>query len=58
MPIPKPHKGEKKKDFISRCMGDDTMQEYDQEQRAGICYTQWDKKDNIEDVEDVKVLKQ
>jgi hypothetical protein len=42
MPIPKPHKGEKKQDFISRCMGDGVMnKEYDQKQRAAICYSQW-----------------
>jgi hypothetical protein len=47
MPIPKPRSDESKKDFISRCMGDATMvDEYDQEQRAGICYGQWDKKKN------------
>lgn len=41
MPVPKPKKGESKDKFISRCMGDELMQEYEQEQRAGICYTAW-----------------
>lgn len=47
MPLPKPKTGESKDDFISRCMGDETMLgEYpDQEQRAGICYSQWEGKD-------------
>ena len=43
MPIPKPNAGEKQSDFISRCMGNDTMKsEYpDQKQRAAICHTSW-----------------
>lgn len=41
MPIPKPHKDENKDHFIDRCMGDDAMQEYDEDQRAAICYRQW-----------------
>ena len=46
MPIPTPKKDEKKSDFISRCMSDDVMKkDYpDANQRAGVCYTQWDKK--------------
>lgn len=42
MPIPKPKQGEKKKDYISRCMADSVMlKEYpDQKKRAGICYSQ------------------
>jgi len=44
MPIPKPQTDEDKETFISRCMGDDTMnEEYpDDEQRAAICYQSWD----------------
>lgn len=40
MPTPSP--GESESDFVSRCMGDDTMvSEYpDTEQRAAVCYTQ------------------
>jgi hypothetical protein len=43
MPIPKPSKGEKESDFISRCMGNAVMvKDYPkQKQRAGVCYTQW-----------------
>lgn len=45
MPIPEPKSGEEKNDFISRCMGDDTMvDEYEQEQRAAICYSKWREK--------------
>lgn len=42
--MPKPQKGESKKDFISRCMGYDDMQKYDQKQRAAICYSYWENK--------------
>ena len=50
MPLPKPHKDEEKDDFISRCMGNDTMKdEYpDNDQRLAVCYTQWDNKDKKE----------
>jgi len=43
MPIPKPKKGEKQNDFISRCMSDKTMnKEYpDQKQRTAICFKSW-----------------
>ena len=38
MPIPKPHSGEEKDKFISRCMSDNTMKkEYpDQKQRTAV----------------------
>jgi hypothetical protein len=51
MPILKPSKGEKEKDFISRCMGNSVMlKEFpDKEQRAAVCYKQWGKKDSMED---------
>jgi len=42
MPVSTPKTGESKNDFIARCMSDPVMQEYDQEKRAGICYTQWE----------------
>ena len=53
MPIPTPNKGEKKKDFISRCMSDPVMKrEYPKkagekraEQRLAICYQKWEDKD-------------
>lgn len=40
MPIPKIKSGESKNDFISRCMSDEKMKEYDTEQRMAICTTQ------------------
>lgn len=47
MPIPKPHDDEEENDFISRCMGNDTMQEdySDNDQRLAICYTQWENRE-------------
>ena len=44
MPIPKPRGGESKNEYISRCMGDDTMNsEYkDERQRAAVCYTTYE----------------
>ena len=44
MPIPKPRSNESESDFISRCMGDEVMNEDypDQDIRAGVCYTQWE----------------
>ena len=43
MPIPTPNANEDQSTFISRCMGDDTMNsEYpDQKQRAAVCHTSW-----------------
>ncbi len=42
MPIPKPQSGETQKEFIKRCMSNETMvEEYDQEQRSAICYKEW-----------------
>ena len=63
MPIPKPNKDESQKDFVSRCMGNDTMNsEYPgQEQRAAVCYSQWreehpeDKKKEKATIETLKV---
>jgi HK97 family phage prohead protease len=50
MPIPKPKDGETKKEFISRCMGNDLMvKDYpDNKQRGAVCYSAWDKKDEKE----------
>ena len=40
MPIPTPKKGERRNEFVQRCMSDEKMiKEYDQEQRAAICQT-------------------
>jgi hypothetical protein len=41
MPIPKPIKDEKEDDFMQRCMSNEVMQEYEQDQRAAICHNQW-----------------
>jgi len=51
MPIPNPKKSEKQGDFVSRCMGDETMNKEfpDQKQRAAVCYSQFKKANaNIE----------
>jgi signal peptide peptidase SppA len=47
MPMPTPGPTEDKNTFISRCMGDDTMNRDfpDQDQRAAVCNRQWDDKD-------------
>lgn len=44
MPIPKPRAGESENEFISRCMGDETMKgEFpDEDQRLAVCYGQFD----------------
>jgi hypothetical protein len=45
MPIPTPRKGEEEQNFVSRCMGNEVMvREYDQKQRAAICYSQFKKR--------------
>jgi hypothetical protein len=49
MPIPTPKDNEKKTDYISRCMGDDTMNEEFPEtaQRFAVCAAKW--KDSLKD---------
>ena len=43
MPIPKPTGGENETEFMQRCMSDSNLlDEYDNEQRAAICYTSWE----------------
>lgn len=45
MPIPSPVTKESKNEFISRCMGDNTMnKEYEQKQRYAICLQKWEDK--------------
>ena len=45
MPIPKPIADETEQEFISRCMGDETMNsEYESEQRMAICSVAWNEK--------------
>ena len=43
MPLPSPRKNEKKTDFMSRCMGNDTANSDfpDSSQRAAVCNSQW-----------------
>jgi len=44
MPLPKPRKGEKKDDFVSRCIADDVIQEEyaTQKERIAVCYSLWE----------------
>src|SRR6185436_7769446 len=51
MPIPTPRAGEDESDFMSRCMGDETMlADYpEQDQRAAVCGTQWRDRDKAAD---------
>ena len=46
MPLPKPKSGEKQKEFIQRCITDNTMaKEFpQQDQRVAVCYQQWKEK--------------
>ena len=46
MPIPSPNKGEGKDKFMSRCMGNPTMnKEYsDNKQRYAVCQSKWSEK--------------
>jgi co-chaperonin GroES (HSP10) len=46
MPIPEPTKKQSKKEFISQCMGNPTMNKEfpDQAQRFAVCNTKWDDK--------------
>ena len=58
MPIPKPNKGEKKDEFISRCMGDSTMNKDfpDNSQRYAICIGQFGKKENEDILDTIKTI--
>jgi hypothetical protein len=61
MPIPSPKKSEKQSDFVSRCMGDETMNKEfpDQKQRAAVCYSQFKKASaSIEAAESLEEYKQ
>jgi hypothetical protein len=61
MPLVTPKKSEKQGDFVSRCMGDETMNKEfpDQKQRAGVCYSQFKKaKASIEAAESLEEYKQ
>mgnify|MGYP000317710042 CR=1 FL=1 len=51
MPLAEPNSGESEKEFIDRCMGDDTMVEEfpDESKRRAVCQKQWDERnDNME----------
>jgi hypothetical protein len=43
MPLPKPNPDEQEKEFVSRCMSNETMKkEYpDQKQRVAVCFSQY-----------------
>ena len=43
MPIPKPKKGEKEDDFVSRCMSDIGDEYDDKDQALAICHDTWRK---------------
>lgn len=47
--MPRPRKGEKRRDFISRCMSDDEAKRDfpDQAQRSAFCHSQWERRDNV-----------
>jgi HK97 family phage prohead protease len=47
MPIPKPN-NETNQEFMDRCMADETMQEYDTDQRLAICEAQIENKENMD----------
>jgi molecular chaperone GrpE (heat shock protein) len=57
MPIPKPQSDETEKDFITRCMTDNTMvSEYkDEKQRSAVCYSSWEesKQTNLADIKEL-----
>jgi hypothetical protein len=46
MPLPTKNKGEKRGDFVKRCMGDSVIKKEfpDGKQRAAVCYSQYDNK--------------
>mgnify|MGYP003132592065 CR=1 FL=1 len=44
MPIPKPNKDEKQRDFMMRCVAV-TSKEYKREQAVAICYKKYREKD-------------
>ena len=44
MPLPTPNKGEKRSDFVSRCMSQIGDEDKPQDQKLAICYSQWKNK--------------
>jgi len=55
MPIPKPN-NETKEEFIERCMADETMQEYDNDQRLAICEAQTETKQKSMDIKTRNII--
>ena len=53
MPIPTPNENENEQEFMDRCMSDDTMQEYENDERLAICKTQIENK-NLENMDNEK----
>ena len=43
MPLPSPHSGEERAEFMSRCMSDDVAKRdfKTTEQRLAVCFKQW-----------------
>ena len=56
MPLPKPKKGESKKDFTARCMADEVMKKefIKKDQRYRICISLWEKKEK--DMDGIKEI--
>jgi uncharacterized protein len=55
MPIPKPN-NETNQEFLDRCMSDETMQEYDNDQRLAICEAQIETNEKIMEVKTRNIL--
>tara|TARA_B100000959_G_C14718720_1_gene515976 strand:- start:5 stop:259 length:255 start_codon:yes stop_codon:yes gene_type:complete len=55
MPLPKPKKNQKRNDFVNECMDSSVMlKEFpDDEQRAAVCYSQFDEKAKASVIGDV-----
>jgi len=55
MPIPTPNEGEEKKDFTSRCMGDEVMvKEYpNPDQRYAVCVSKYEEKKTVDLAEEL-----
>lgn len=60
MPLPTPKRGEKQAAFISRCMGNSQAKKDfpKQDQRLGVCHSQWRAKKNEEEKENKNMLRQ
>ena len=51
MPLPKPRPTENRDEFVSRCMGDTTMNNDfpSNGQRFAVCLSQWERRDKPKD---------